>query len=227
VSPKIADPSQRVALVEAAARLLADEGRSSLTLRRLASEVGTSTMAIYTHFGGMPELMREIRREGFARLRARLSSLHATNDPVADVAMLGWAYWMTATEAPDLYRAMFMEHPIDEEDLASGLDTFMTLVGAISRCRDAGRFPNASTTDPSQLAVDVWALTHGLVSLQLAGLLPSEQALARLDAARSSLFLAWGDRPETLSRSRQRTRRRAAAHAIARPGPATEPPHAP
>ena len=63
--------SLRPALIEAAARLIATEGADGLTLRRVADEVGTSTMAVYTCFGGMPELRRAVRREGFARLAAR------------------------------------------------------------------------------------------------------------------------------------------------------------
>src|ERR1700722_8816568 len=97
VSPRIADPSLRTDLIETAARLVATEGRQGLTLRRLAGEVGTSTMAIYTHFGGMDELRREVRREGFARLRDRLDNVKATKDPVADLAMLGLAYYSSAT----------------------------------------------------------------------------------------------------------------------------------
>ena len=52
VSPRTADPALRVTLIETAARLIAEHGTDALTLRRLASEVGASTMAIYTHFGG-------------------------------------------------------------------------------------------------------------------------------------------------------------------------------
>ena len=59
------------ALIEAAARLIATEGAGALTLRRVADEVGTSTMAIYTHFGGMPELRRAVRQEASARLGER------------------------------------------------------------------------------------------------------------------------------------------------------------
>jgi len=66
VSPKIADPAVRTALLENAARLIATEGTTGLTLRRLAEETGTSTMAVYTHFGGMQSLRDEVRREGFA-----------------------------------------------------------------------------------------------------------------------------------------------------------------
>src|SRR5438477_232205 len=61
--PRESAPNSAVgpALIEAAARLIATEGASGLTLRRVAEEVGTSTMAVYTHFGGMPELRRAVR----------------------------------------------------------------------------------------------------------------------------------------------------------------------
>src|SRR5256885_199545 len=80
------------ALIEAAARLIANEGAAGLTLRRVADEVGTSTMAIYTHFGGMPELRRAVRLEGVARLADHLARVRESGDPVADLAVLGLAY---------------------------------------------------------------------------------------------------------------------------------------
>src|SRR5437764_1480840 len=83
----------RPALIEAAARLIATEGAAALTLRRVADEVGTSTMAIYTHFGGMSELRRAVRQEGFARLAARAARVRETDDPVADLAVLGREYY--------------------------------------------------------------------------------------------------------------------------------------
>lgn len=201
MSPKVADPSLRMALIEAAARLVADEGRSGLTLRRLAGEVGTSTMAIYTHFGGMDELRRAVRREGFARLRAHLDAVRETGDPVADLAVLGSAYYVSATANPNLYRAMFLDGPLDEEDLGTGLDTFLHLVHAVARCVAAGRLPRADPADPAELAVELWALEHGLVTLQLAHLLPPAQALERLATTVRSLLLAWGDDPEAYARS--------------------------
>src|SRR5580704_4924709 len=123
VSPKTADPALRTELVETAARLVATEGRAGLTLRRVAKEVGTSTMAVYTHFGGMDELRREVRREGFARLREQLDAVTTTRDPVADLSLLGVAYYLSAARAPNLYRAMFMDGPVDDTDVGTGLDT--------------------------------------------------------------------------------------------------------
>src|SRR5437763_9593343 len=119
----------RPALIEAAARLIATEGASGLTLRRVADAVGTSTMAIYTHFGGMPELRRAVRREGFARLAEHLGQVRESEDPVADLALLGRAYYENALSNPHLYRVMFAEQPLDEADAAARTETFDVLVG--------------------------------------------------------------------------------------------------
>jgi AcrR family transcriptional regulator len=208
VSPKPADPSVRSALIETAAELVATEGRAALTLRRLAKEVGTSTMAVYTHFGSMEELRREVRREGFARLRSRLAAVRETKDPMADLTLLGAAYYLCATASPNLYRAMFLDGPVDEADLDTGLDTFMYLVEAVSRCIEQGRFPRVRSTDPAELALEIWGLTHGLVSLQLAHLLPADQAAEHLSSGARSLFAAWGDTAPRLRASAARAQRR-------------------
>src|SRR3954453_17208513 len=171
-------PQQRAALIAAAARLIATEGPSALTLRRVAGEVGTSTMAVYTHFGGMPELRRAVRREGFARLASRLAEVEQTDDPVADLVMLGRAYYDNAVENAHLYRTMFMEQPLDADGAALGWGApFESLAAGVERCIAAGRFAPA---DPAALATELWALEHGVVSFQLAGTLSPQRALASL-----------------------------------------------
>ena len=183
MSPKIADPAVRTALLENAARLIATEGTTGLTLRRLAEETGTSTMAVYTHFGGMQSLRDEVRREGFARLRAHLEFVEATNDPVADLARLGREYHDNARENPHLYRAMFMDRaPLENSEASDddiGLDTFDLLVAGVRRCMDATRF---SPADPVPLALQLWSAAHGVMALVLSGLLEDDLALATLDS---------------------------------------------
>ncbi|MCU1460085.1 MAG: hypothetical protein JWO37_160 [Acidimicrobiales bacterium] len=201
VSPKVADPAVRTTLIETAARLLATEG--ALTLRRLADEVGTSTMAIYTHFGGMNELRREVRREGFARLAEHMNGVATSRDPVTHLSLLGWAYFTNAITNPNLYRAMFMEQPIDLEDAASGIETFQTLVTSIQRCIDAGRL---SPADAVELATQIWAVTHGLVALHLTGFLELDQASESLAGASLNLLVGYGDDRRAAHRSIGRAR---------------------
>lgn len=196
VSPKTADPAVRTSLLETAARLVATEGTAGLTLRRLADEVGTSTMAVYTHFGGMQNLRRALRREGFDRLWAHLDSVRPGDDPVADLARLGWAYHHNALENPNLYRAMFMDPEPAGDGI--GLDTFEQLVAGVRRCLDAGRF---SPADPHLLALQLWSAAHGVMALQLSGLLDAGAATGTLEAAWRNLCVAFGDDPRSADRS--------------------------
>jgi AcrR family transcriptional regulator len=139
----------------------------------VAEAVGTSTMAIYTHFGGMPGLRQAVRREGFARLSARLAAVRPSDDPLADLVQVCLAYYENATADPDLYRVVFMEAAVGEADAVIGSDAFEYLVGAVRRCIELGVFEPA---DPVALATEVWALGHGGVTLQLAGLLAPVRA---------------------------------------------------
>jgi AcrR family transcriptional regulator len=203
VSPRTADPALRMALVESAARLIAEEGGRGLTLRRLAKEVDTSTMAVYTHFGGMDQVRQEVRREGFSRLAEYLDAVAPSRDPVFDLGLLGWAYCRNALTNPNLYRVMFME--VTEPDApVIGYDTFETLVKAVDRAALAGRF---SPGDAVERARQVWALSHGTLALQLANLLTIEEAIKTLSQGAMHLFIGFGDEPPATRRSMERMRR--------------------
>ncbi len=198
MSPRAADPAVRDALVETAARLIASH--EPLTTRRLAAEVGTSTMAVYTHFGGLDEVRRAVRIAGFERLRAHLARVERTEDPAADVAVLGWGYCTNAIRNPNLYRVMFMEAPLDEADAPVGLDTFQRLVNGIQRCIDAGRFRPG---DAWELATHMWASVHGACALHLAAMLDEPAVLRTALASARALMVDFGDDRGAVDRSLQ------------------------
>lgn len=168
------DPAVRLALIEAAAELMADEGLAALSLRRVAAAVGTSTMAVYTHFGSKEDLIHEVVREAFTRLHAELIAVARTDDPVADLVATGDAYRRNALTNAHLYRVMFSVNPLALTNPAApdvppgiGLDAFGDMVSAITRCIDAGVLAG----EPRDLALQIWATAHGAVSLELAGFL--------------------------------------------------------
>jgi hypothetical protein len=104
-----------------------------------------------------------------------------------------------------LYRAMFLDGPVDADDAALGIETFEQCITAAQRCIDGGRF---DVTDAVSAATQLWALLHGIVSLQLSHLLPPDQALACLTDGGHNLFRAFGDDPRALGRSFARGRER-------------------
>jgi AcrR family transcriptional regulator len=192
MSPKSADPAVRMALIESAARLLADQGPGALTTRALAREVGTSTMAVYTYFGSMADLRRAVRHEGFQRLARRLDDVPGHRDPVVHLVALGAAYFANAIANPHLYRVMFQDEAGTEADAAFAYSTFDRLVAGVTRCVEQQRF---SAGDPAFLATQLWAMTHGVVSLRLASLLTEAAAVQCLGDLSVNLFVALGEQP--------------------------------
>ena len=206
MSPKQADPGVRLALMEAGARLVARGGVEALTIRRLAAEVGVSTMAIYTHFGGMEELRSEMQKEAFERLNARVRSVKATADPVADLSAMGWMYCSNALAEPNFYRIMFMEDAIDDPDvIAAGVASFEPLVTTVERSVDAKRFRPG---DAWNIATQMWAMCHGFVTLRLAGMMTDELVMQTLVAMAMNMFVGLGDEPSAAQHSLERAIRR-------------------
>lgn len=212
MSPKSPDPDVRAALVEAAARLLAEEGPESLTTRRVAAEVEVSTMAVYTHFGGKEELVRAVVGEGFARLGQRLGAVHHTRDPVADLGALGYAYRAHARTSPHLYTVMFGGQNIPEycptaQDMAHGLETFEVLTSGVQRCIDADRFDDHGA---EAMATQLWAASHGAATLELAGFLGSPKATETCwRELITHVSVGFGDQPELVTASLRKARQRA------------------
>ena len=192
------DPAVRTLLVERAARML--RTREPVTLRSLVAGTCVSTMAVYTHFGGMDGVWKALRQEGFTRLAARLATVPMSADPVRDLAALAAAYLRNALDHPDLYRVMFDED-FDLEDAEAADDTLEYLVRAAERGREAGRF--RADADPRELATRSWVIGHGLVSLVAAGCLPC-RALDDGILLLTALFTGAGDEPDSCRASVER-----------------------
>ena len=183
-------------LIERAAGLLSQ--RRPVTLRSLVEGTGTSTMAVYTHFDGMPGLWRAVRAEGFERLARRMAAVRPGRDPVQHLAALGVAYVDNALENPDLYRVMFdATFDLPEPDVADA--TFEHLVAATRQAQEVGRFdPGAA---PHDIALRHWASGHGVTSLAVTGVLPIAELRRHAPLLAAAVFVSAGDDPERARRS--------------------------
>jgi AcrR family transcriptional regulator len=167
-------------LLDAALRLLADGGPEALQARRLAAEVGASTMAVYTYFGGMGQLITEVVREGYIWFGRRLAEVPRGDDPVADLLALGMAYRGYALENPQLYRLMFGANApggrragndpsvaAAAEALPEAQAAFAQLVDLVARVMRASA--GAGQERPGPAAFQIWSALHGYVLLEVAG----------------------------------------------------------
>lgn len=164
-------------LVNATIKLLADEGPSAIKARTVAAATGLSTMVVYSHFGGVPELLRAVADHGFTALDLAFAGVPATDDPVADLFAMALTCRAVARSNPHLYDLMFglsvratYRPAADAEARPSGRSpafraAYVHLLAAAVRLVESGRVRPA---DAEVVAAALWSYVHGFVTLELA-----------------------------------------------------------
>ena len=201
--------SLRQGMLDAATRLLAEEGPASLTVRRVAETVNCSTTLLYSLFGGKDGLANELYLEGFARLKrafdAAVEGLPARQKKVKGLKRIelhARVYHDYAKQNPSYYMVMFGDAiagfvpPVESRKQA--WESLAVLIETFDDCMKNGVLPPSNPTAAARL---LWAAMHGAVSLELKGYyLKSERAdelfNAAVDAILRSLRMGPGDLPK-------------------------------
>lgn len=204
---------QRARLLDAARRTLEEAGPEAVQARRLTSEVGASTQAVYTLFGGMPGLFEALVARGFTELRAQLVAVGETDDAVADHMCMGWAFLDWALAHPQLYRLMYgltggglRQHLGLEMRVGAAIATFPegqaaieVLIGSVRRLVESGRI---RPVDGSVAAGQFLSAMHGFVLLVIAGTFdPEADGMIIAASLSTNLLVGLGDDRAAVERS--------------------------
>jgi AcrR family transcriptional regulator len=156
----------RRALIDAARRLLENEGPTALSLRAVAREAGVSPAAPYHHFKDKGELLDAVAHEGWDMLNDLMTQARAKQSSVRDkLTALGVAYVMFARENPALYRVMY-DSSRDKEDLPDHLHSGED--SAYCQVRNTLVEAGASPLDEVELELATtaaWCAAHGLAEM--------------------------------------------------------------
>ncbi len=205
-------PNQRARLLEVALGMLEASGPEALRARGLTSEIGASTQAIYTLFGGMPGLFEALVADGFVRLARHVEAVPETDDPVADFFARGGAYCDWALTNPQCYRLMFgltkglrvrsglrMTATGTLANFPEGQAAVEVMVRSLDRVVDAGR---VLPVDPVVAAGQFLSATHGYVLLEIVGAFDHQgHGLQIIASLVSNLMVGLGDSREAVERS--------------------------
>lgn len=165
-------------LIDATARLLAEQGPAAIKARTVAAAAGMSTMAVYSHFGGVPELTRAVIDHGFRALDAAFATVAVTDDPVADLAVLALTCRRVARQSPHLYDLMFglstraTYRPLTSPEVPpkgtspAFRHAYSRILASCERLVHSGRVAHHK---PDAVAAQLWSLVHGFITLELAG----------------------------------------------------------
>ena len=162
----------RKCLCEAALSIFVEEGIESITMRRLAGELGVSAMTPYGYFEDRQQIVEEVLAIAYSDFAAsQQEALNPWAKPMENLKHLEEAYLRFAIEHPLQYSALFLiqkQEPF--QTIERQADAFLPLLDTVTKLVDSVELEG----DPVLIAHLIWSGLNGLISLELAGRLRTD-----------------------------------------------------
>jgi AcrR family transcriptional regulator len=160
------------ALIKAGVDILAKDGVSGLSLRKVASKTGVSHAAPYAHFADKQALIAAISTEGFRQLYERISSVadEYKTKPSRQLVEVGWAYVQFALDDRDRFKVMFsgvLEKEKEYPEFVTESQRNFQLVKMVVEANQASGVLRSGSSD--LVALSAWGIIHGFIMLLLEG----------------------------------------------------------
>ena len=160
------------ALIKAGVEILAKDGVSGLSLRKVASKAGVSHAAPYSHFADKQALIAAISTEGFRQLYERVSAVaeEYKTKPSRQLVEVAWAYVQFAMDDRDRFKVMFsgiLEKEREYPEFVAEAQRNFQLVKMIVEANQAAGVLRSGPSD--LVALSAWGIIHGFVMLLLEG----------------------------------------------------------
>jgi len=190
--PKEHDEHTAAALLNAAERVVAEDGAAGLSVRRVADDAGTTTRAVYSVFGSKEALVVALGARAFDLLGSSVGSVPQTTDPRDDLVQAGLVFRRFAREHPALFQIAIQRVDVSAEEgqgfADAGFRALAVLEDRIARLGESGQLGGRAVGSA------VWefhALCEGLAVLEARCLLRNDEAEALWVDALSALVRGW------------------------------------
>lgn len=163
------------ALIQAGVEILAKDGVSGLSLRKVALKAGVSHSAPYAHFVDKQALIAAISTEGFRQLYERVSAVTTKykSQPTKQLIEVAWAYVQFAMDDPDRFKVMFSAVLEKEKEYPEFVAESQRNFQLVKMIVEANQASGQLRSGPSKLvALSAWGIVHGFVMLLLEGQIP-------------------------------------------------------
>lgn len=153
----------RAAVVEAAAKLVDEEGIEQLSLGHLAERLGIRTPSLYNHVAGLPGLRHELAIYSARDLLAHLTRATIGKSRGDAILALADAYRAYARQYPGRYQFTLQAPPADDTQMSALSEELVNVMWAILR-------PYHLSDETTVHAIrSMRSIVHGFVSLEVAG----------------------------------------------------------
>ena len=139
------------------------DGYNGFSMRRLADLCGYTTPTIYHHFGDKKGLTDALLDERLRRLLRRMKRVPQGDDPVENWRGQTLAFIRFGLKHPTHYQLLMTPRDADEPLLPVAEELIELLGRPFAALQEAGRLM-ADDVEGARQAV--WAMVHGLISLQ-------------------------------------------------------------
>src|SRR5918993_3314902 len=158
----------RTSILNAAWKLVVEEGWQALSIRKIADAIEYSVPVIYDHFQNKEAILEEFTRRGFLLLTADLQkSKSLMLDPARQLEAMAYAYWEFAFRNKEYYQLMYgLGMPTCEAvrkmpEIQVFSETILQPIRALiqsSKNKDTDEFLKMQT---------LWSMLHGLISINM------------------------------------------------------------
>jgi AcrR family transcriptional regulator len=197
--PREHDERTAAALLAAAERAVQEGGIDALSVRGVASDVGTTTRAVYSLFGSKDGLVVALATRAFELLHDGLDALHPTDDPAGDLVEAGLMFRRFSTEHPALFAIGIQNAPASPAVRQTAMAALDVLKRRVQRLADVGRLGQRTV---SGATLQFHALCEGLATVELRGTPPPAVPERMWREALGALVAGFAaDQPATVSHS--------------------------
>ena len=163
------------ALIKAGVEILAKDGVSGLSLRKVAGRAGVSHTAPYSHFADKQALIAAISTEGFRQLYERVSVVteQYKTEPAKQLVEVAWAYVQFALDDRDRFKVMFSGVLEKEKEYPEFVAESQRNFQLVKMTVEANQAAGVLRSGPSDLAaLSAWGIIHGFIMLLFEGQIP-------------------------------------------------------
>lgn len=183
-------------MVRVTRRMLQDSDFESVSLRRVAAQLGVTAPALYAHVENKVDLLKAVSAQAFSELDAQFEAV-VTDDPIERLKENARRYVRCAIAEPETFTVMFNFRPGEvPPGTPEGVERYSEV--PLEQSEVAIRDATAQglihpERDPEVTALTLWNCAHGVTSILLIGrhgeeLLDAEEAIALLDEVHSVVF---------------------------------------
>ncbi|MBC7903171.1 MAG: TetR/AcrR family transcriptional regulator [Gemmatimonadaceae bacterium] len=158
-------------ILDASMKLFVDEGFENVSIRKIADLIEYSPTTVYLYFKDKDEILFSLHDIGFQKLQEHNQSLATIKNPLLRLHKMGENYLDFGMDNPEYYDLMFIQRApmnalmaMESCEWKSGDAAINVLKATLAECMEKNLIEK---DDVNAVAMAIWGMVHGLVSLSI------------------------------------------------------------